>query len=690
MKQVKVRQHYNYDCGAACLASVAAYYGIRHSLAEIRLACGCTPDGISIQGLIDGAEKIGLAAKGYKSPTKDISPLMEIQAPVVAHTRDGYGGLHFVTILNTGKKRIKIMDPALGDIQEIPLKTFVERWTGYIITFTPKINTGKGEADLSPFIHLLLALLKSHKKEISLSFAGSIICTLAGLSTTFILQQLIDEIIPQENLAAMAAAGVLAFTIMALSLYAGYCTTGYLIRCSLKVETSLISEYICKIMELPAGFFGNCRTGDITARTDDIHNIRSFITQGAVGILTSAVTATSALAIMMAYNTRLAIIISLSLPAYYILYRISRHITKKYSRETAHANSLFESQMLETVACSATARHYGSSGFITRKMEGALVSLMGKLARCATSVNIFQTTVQGLSKLLICIILIAGSVAISNGQMSIGELVGFYSLCTFFTYPLNSLIESSESVSRASVSFERVFEILRLAPEENSTAGLSPQGMEGEIAISNLSYRFAGRQELFTNLNLKIAHGKVTLLNGESGCGKSTLAQLILREFEPQSGKISFNGIDISLFNLRQWREITGYVPQQPQIFNTSILENITLGNNPPDTQKVLQICSSLGLDSLIGRSSEGILTCVGENGNRLSGGECQRISIARAIYKDPQIFIFDEVTSALDPSSEKFVLDAIYGLRERGKTILFISHRESGLAIADNVVTIK
>ena len=209
------------------------------------------------------------------------------------------------------------------------------------------------------------------------------------------------------------------------------------------------------------------------------------------------------------------------------------------------------------------------------------------------------------------------------------------------------------------------------------------------ISIRHVKKSFS-QNVILEDINLDIPKGSSTVIIGGSGCGKSTLAQLILREFEPQSGKISFNGIDISLFNLRQWREITGYVPQQPQIFNTSILENITLGNNPPDTQKVLQICSSLGLDSLIGRSSEGILTCVGENGNRLSGGECQKIGIARALYKNPQIYILDEATSSLDKKSEKIVAECIHRLRDSGKTIIMISHKKESAIIADNVVQLN
>jgi len=690
MKSKKVRQHYSYDCGAACLASVAAFYGIRYSLAHIRMLCGCTPEGISIQGLIDGAGKMGLTAKGYRSLTKELSPLMEINAPVIAHIKDEQGGLHFITIFDIGKDKIKIMDPAKGEVKHISHSDFTAMWTGYVVTVTPGATSGNRGADLTPFIHHLLALLKSHNKEMLLSFAGSSMCIFAGLGTTFLLQQLIDEIIPQQSFTAMTAVGILAFLLMGLSLYIGYCTTRYLIRCSLKIETSLTAQYVTKIMELPAGFFGNYRSGDITARTDDIHTIRSFITEGTIGIISSAITSVGAFVVMLIYNWQLALYISLSLPVYYILYVVSRNITKKYSRQIAAANSSFESQMIESIGCSSVARHYGAQHLTLKRMEKVIVTLMDKLNRSANAVNALQTTLHGVSKMLVCLILTLGSAAILNGEMSIGELVGFYTLCSFFTVPVNSLIESSELVSKASVSFERVFEIINLPSEDMNTNGISPAELKGTICLHNICFRFPGREELFNNLGFTIPEGKITLLQGESGCGKSTIAHMILREFLPNNGHISYAGINIMQLNLKEWRKMIGYVPQSPILFNASILHNITLEDETPNVEKVLQICSSLGLDKILERSSEGLLTIVGENGKNLSGGEQQRLCIARAMYKDPQIYILDEVTSALDPVNERVVLETLGNLRDQGKTILLISHKKDVDSIADNVVKIN
>lgn len=685
-----IRQHYKYDCGAACLASIASFYGIKASLAHLRMVCGCSPEGISIQGIIDGAASIGLKAKGYKSEGKELQPLENIGAPVIAHIKDDSDYYHFVVIYGIGNEKLHIMDPATGKIKKIHRKEFTESWTGYIIAVVPEIAAGKAEKGKSFFLNHLLALLKSFYKEIFLAFAGSLACTFAGISTTFLLQQLIDGIVPNGNHTAMAALGIIVFLLTVLTLYAGWCATRYLIQCSLKMETALLAGYMEKILHLPADFFGNYQAGDISSRRDDILNIRSFITEGTIGILTSVMTLAGALTAMFAYNHKLTLYISLFIPAYYGLYRLSGHLSEKYSREIASANSALEANLLEGIAGITGIRHYRAYPLAAGKMERSLVALMERLGKSANVANLFETLVQGVSKGMVCLILTIGAATVLHGEMTIGELVGFYTLCSYFTVPLNNLIQTSETIARTSVSFERIFEIMELPDESSSGSGISPESLSGNIVLHSVGFRFPGREELLKDVSFTIPEGKITLIQGESGCGKSTIAQLILRDLSPGSGKITYGNMDITQLDLQKWRDMIGYVPQDTRLFNATILDNITLGEENPDMERVSRICGALGMGGMMQRFPQGLLTPAGSTGSGLSGGECQRISIARALYKDPQIYIFDEMTSSLDPAGEQHVLQVTSRLRDAGKTVVFISHKEMSRSIADNVVTIN
>lgn len=719
MKNVKVRQHYRYDCGAACLVSVAAFYGIRASIARTRLLCGCTPEGISIQGIIDGAAQLGLDAKGYRAPEKDISAINGIPIPAIAHTRDKEGFLHFIVIYRMGKESMEVMDPAGGEMKKMKKRDFAAIWTGYIIVATPRFAGRASEEGAITTASALWGLARANRKELALAAAGSIACTAAGISTTFLLQQTIDKVIPQGNATAVILLALLLFSLTFASLYIGYCTTRYLIRCSLKVETSLTCSYMEKLLRLPAGFFSSFQAGEISSRIEDIHHIRSFITGGTIGIFTSLITIAGALAVMFCYNARLSLLITLALPVYYGLYRAAGHINRKYSREVAATRAAFQTDLLELVSTQGCIRHYGAYRLAAGKMERSYVGMAESLNRSADTVNIFSISVQGVSRILLCIILSAGSAALLRGELSVGELVGFYSLCSFFTVPLDDLIGTNEMIARTSVSCSRIFEILSLPDEDQSGtagsngtgttasagageaaphggesagaagAGLSPEKLDGDIEVEGVHFRYPGREELLGGVSFTVPRGKITLLRGESGCGKSTIATLILKDNTPDKGRISCSGIDISRLNTSRWRGMTGYVPQRAALFNATILDNITLGEDEPDIGKVLEICGRLKMMEMVERFPQGLLTRAGSGGCSLSGGECQKIALARAIYRDPAIYILDEATSSLDPESERCVLEALMWLRDAGKTILFISHKRDNGTIADNVVDI-
>lgn len=688
-KHIKIKQHYKYDCGAACVASVAAYYGVKASLAQLRMDCGCSPDGITLQGLIDGAAKIGLNAKGYKSPDKNIADLRSVESPIIAHINDEDNYLHFIVIYKIGRENITIMDPAEGEIKKLGIDEFTNKWSGYIAVAIPGSDFCKTEGNLSQFACLTVLFFHSIK-EIALSFAGSVALTIAGICISLLLQQIIDTIIPNGDAVAITATSVVLFTLMFLTLFISYNATKYLIRCSIKIDTSLIVNYLEKLFKLPLSFFSNYQAGDIASRIDDINNVRSFVTGGIINILSSIITIAGALAVMFFYNTKLTLYILLFIPLYAGLYVVSGYINKKYSKEIAKLQASFQSSLLESIGGITNIRHYGAYPLTIGKIERDYVAFATKLNNSANAVNMFETSVSGVSKLLICLIIAVGSVSVLNGDMSIGELVGFYSLCSFFTVPLNDLISISEIVSKTKISIERIYEILNLPCEEDTAGKIDLAGINGDICLNGVQFKFPGRTPLFNGISFRIKQGEITALKGESGCGKSTLAQLILRDYPVESGTITFREIDVKNFSLGQWRESIGYVPQGASLLRGSIVDNITLKEDNPDIERVLSILSKLGIIDVVKRLPGGLLTQVGERGNELSGGECQRICIARAIYKDPKIFIFDEVTSSLDAASAGYVLDCIKKLRESGKTILLISHKKEDLNIADNVVNIN
>lgn len=687
--KIKVKQHYKYDCGAACLASVAAFYGIYHSLAQIRLLCGCSPDGISIQGIIDGAAQMGIRAKGLLNKEKSVEKLGSIALPAIAHIKDNGNYLHYIVIYGYSGKWLKIMDPATGKMEKVHKKDFAEKWTGYIIALSPDAGLESYNTDNGKWM-ALKPIIMGNMKDLLLTLAATAFCTSAAICTTLLLQQIIDKIVPQGDTGSLVVISLLAAALMLASLYAGYKATWYLIRCSISTECSLVASYVNKLFRLPLGFFNNYTTGDISSRTDDIHLIRSFITGGVIGIATSLITITGALGIMFLYNSRLAVIITLFLPLYWILYKISARINTKCGKEVAAANAAFESAILSSIPAVSAIRHYNCSEFTAEKIGHKQIILAEMLQRSAKSVNLLETLLEGVSKMLLCVVLSAGTYAVLEGEISLGELVGFHSLCSFFTIPVNDLIGASDKIAKAKVAYERIFEILNLKDADNNSGKLSPKGIKGDINISDIHFRYPGREPLFNGFTATIREGEITRIEGGNGCGKSTLLQLIMGDFPPDRGMISYAGIKIDQFNGNAWREMIGHVEQHPVIVEGNLLENIALGDRTPDISRIMGICSRLKMEEMLKRLPQGLLTYVGNGGSRLSGGECQKICIARAMYRKPRIYIFDEVTSSMDKESEGIVVQCINSLKEEGGSIIYISHRGETGILTDNVVKIN
>ncbi len=687
--KIKVKQHYKYDCGAACLASVAAFYGIHHSLAHIRMMCGCTPDGISIQGIIDGAAQMGLMAKGLLSKSKSVDGLASTSMPVIAHIKDDGDYLHYIVIYGCGGRWLKIMDPATGKLEKVHKKDFAGKWTGYIITLAPDAGLGQKHTDNSRWL-LLKPIIMGNMKSLLLTFAATVFCTGAAIGTTLLLQQIVDRIVPQEDIPSLIAVSLIAAALMLASLYAGYRASFHLIKCSISTECLLAASFINKLFRLPPAFFDNYTTGDISSRRDDIHLIRSFITGGAVGMATSFITLTGALGVMFIYNSRLALITALTVPLYLILYRISGKINTRYGKEVATANAALESTLISAIPMASTLRHY-NSGHIAAEMIGRKqIVLAEKLQDSANAVNILETLLEGVSKLLVCIILSAGSYAVLQGDITLGELVGFYSLCSFFTIPVNDLIGASDTISKAKVAYGRIFEILALKETDADTGNLSPEGIDGDISINNLHFRYPGREPLFNGFSVTIKKGCITRIEGDNGCGKSTLLRLIMGDFVPHEGEICYNGINIRQFNGESWRNLIGFVAQRPHLLEGSILDNITMGQDEPDIRRILEICKRLGMDKMLKRFPQGLLTPAGNGGGGLSGGECQKICIARAMYRNARIYILDEATSSMDAEGDAVVAECLNMLKKEGKTIICISHKRENGILTDNVVKIN
>ena len=297
---------------------------------------------------------------------------------------------------------------------------------------------------------------------------------------------------------------------------------------------------------------------------------------------------------------------------------------------------------------------------------------------------------ETISKVFTIILLWVGSYFVISNEITPGELLSFYAIIGYFMGPISSLIGANKSIQNALIAADRLFEIMDLERESTENKIELKRENIGDIKFENIKFAYGTRKEVFNDFSFTIPKGKLTAVIGESGSGKTTLASLLQKLYPLNAGKITVNDLDINHFSYESLRTMVSTVPQQLSLFSGNIIDNIAVGDLQPDMDRIVSIVQQLGLVQFIEKLPNGFNTQIGENGTSLSGGEKQRLAIARALYKNPEILIFDEATSSLDSESEQHVKAVIQNLKQQGKTMLIIAHRLSTVIDADKIAILE
>ena len=285
-------------------------------------------------------------------------------------------------------------------------------------------------------------------------------------------------------------------------------------------------------------------------------------------------------------------------------------------------------------------------------------------------------------------LLTVGSLFIFKGSLTIGALMSFYSLTAWFAAPLEDLVGIGNSFSEARIAYERLSDITLLPPEETGIGSFEPEA-GADLVFDRITFSYPGSPELLRDFSLTLDAGRITAVRGPSGCGKSSLAALLMRDYSVQQGTIRLGKNDIRLYALDAWRRFVSIVPQEPQLLNASILDNIACLDPKPDIARITQLLDELDLGTMVRTLPMGLLTRVGERGSLLSGGQRQRIALARALYHRPSVLILDEATASLDESARECLLRRIVRFRDEGGTVMMITHHADQAAIADKIINL-
>ncbi len=683
---IRIKQHDITDCGAACLASIAAYYKFKIPISRIRQMASTDRKGTNLLGLIKAAEKLGFSAKGVKGNSDSLT---KIPLPSVAHVILGNGLHHYVVIYRTGKKYIKIMDPGDGKFHKYTYEEFNKIWSGVLVLLAPGEDFRQMNQKVSNLTRFFF-LLKPHKTILSQALFGAIIYTLLGLSTSIYIQKITDHVLVNENSNLLNLLSIVMLSILFFQLFIGVTKTIFILKTGQKIDAQLILGYYKHLLKLPQRFFDTMRVGEIISRINDAVKIRQFINDTMISLIVNILIVIFAFALMFTYHWKLALIVALILPLYALVYIITNRLNKRQERKVMVNAAKVESQLVESLNSVKTIKQFGLEEHANLKTETRFIKTLRSIFTSGLNSVFSNNSTEFLSRLFTIILLWSGSVFVINKELTPGELLSFYALIGYFTGPAMKLIGMNKVIQNALIAADRLFEIMDLEREEEANKTDIDESMVGNIKFYNVKFSYGTRNEVFNNFNLTIQKGQTTAIIGESGSGKSTLTYIMQNLYPLCDGSIHIGEYNIKYLTNSSLRKIIGVVPQQINIFAGNVIENIAVGDLEPDIQKIINVCKQIDILEFIEKLPNGFNTWLGENGASLSGGQKQRIAIARALYRDPEILILDEASSNLDSESEYYVKETIKSFKKQGKTVIMIAHRLSSLADTDEIVVLE
>ncbi|MEP6689940.1 MAG: peptidase domain-containing ABC transporter [Gemmatimonadaceae bacterium] len=681
----RIRQRDITDCGAACLASVARYYGRAIPVARLRQLASTDRHGTNVLGLIRAAERIGFTAKGFRGSGETLA---QLPTPAIVHLVLRGGLLHYVVLYRIRRRHVVIMDPAQGRVRRLPLAEFATQWSGVLVLLTPTARLERGNDAPSP-VARLWRLLQPHRSVMMQALVGAVAYTLLGLSTSVFVQKIVDHVLVDGNRELLNVMGIAMVAILTAQALVGALKSVLALRTGQCIDAQLILGYYEHLLALPQQFFDSMRVGEIISRVNDAVKIRSFINETALGLVVNVLVLVFSITLMFCFAPGLALGVLALFPLYGAVFAAANAINRRRQRMLMEASAELESQLVESIGAVTTIRRFNLGTFALRKTETRVVRLLRIVYGSALSAIAQGTATEVLSRLASIALLWAGAGLVLDRALTPGQLMSCYALLGYLTGPLTALVAMNRTAQDAMIAADRLFEIIDVERVKIDDGMRLDRGAAGNVRFRGVHFQYGTRADIFHGLDFVAERGMTTAIVGESGSGKSTIAALLQRLHAVNAGAVSIGDYDVRQISIESLCETIGVVPQHIDLFAATVADNIAVGEAEPDMRRVIDIARAIGIADVIEAMPDGYATMLGERGATLSGGQRQRLAIARALYRDPQILVLDEATAALDAIAEQHVQRVLARLREDGKTVIMIAHRLSTVMRADKIVLI-
>ncbi|MBP9997111.1 MAG: NHLP family bacteriocin export ABC transporter peptidase/permease/ATPase subunit [Lachnospiraceae bacterium] len=672
------------ECGAACLAMILAYYDKWIPLEQVRVDCGVSRNGSKASSVVAAARNYGLDSKAYKLEPEILRK--QGQFPCIIH----WNFNHFVVLKGFKGDYAYINDPARGDVK-IHFDEFDEAFTGIAIFFEPTDSfcpSGKKKSMLK----YALARLSCVKSAVVFVALATCISSILGIFTQTLSKVFVDRIIGQSYNKWTVAFLVILSGALLIEIILAWINAACNMRINGKISTVGSSTFLWRVLHMPMDFFSQRMTGDIQMRMNTNGDIANQMVNIFAPLGIKTIMLFFYLAVMVKYSPLLTVVGCLSI---FINLFVSRIISNKrinttrvMARDSAKMSSTTLSgiDMIETIKASGA-----ENGFFAKwsGYQAGVNAAQVEYSKIDYRWGVIPTIVSALSDI---IIMYLGAILIMNGEYTIGAFVAFQGFLVSFSEPALTLISTGQQIQELRTDMERIEDVMQYPIDYENEDPLDDSKeyskLKGNISIKNLSFGYAKLEPpIIKNFNLELAAGKSVALVGSSGSGKSTIAKLVSGLYRPWEGTIHFDGQSIDEINKAVFRGSVAVVDQDITLFEDTISNNIRMWDKSIEDFEIILAARDAKVHEAISKRPGGYNSMMAEGGKDFSGGERQRLELARVLSQDPTIIILDEATSALDAKTEFEVINAI---KDRGITCIVVAHRLSTIRYCDEIIVLK
>jgi ATP-binding cassette subfamily B protein len=697
---IKIFHHYQQpdemDCGPTCLRMIAKHFGRTISLEKLRKLSETTREGSSLKNIANTAEKIGFRTLGVKINFQKLQKEAPLPAIVFWQQR------HFVVVYKIKANTVYVADPAHG-LLKYNKEEFIKEWIGsqanthteegiaLMLEPTPKLkHTELDDLESRKGFSFLYQYLFRYKKFVFQLAIGLFAGSLLQLIFPFLTQSVVDIGIQNQDIHFV-------YLILIAQLFLFFGKTGIelirawiLLHLSTRINISLISDFFIKLMNLPIAFFDVKMTGDIMQRINDHKRIEHLLTTQSLNVLFSFFNLIVFGLVLAWYNTNIFLLFFVGSMLYFIWVLLFLKKRKDLDYKQFSEMSTEQSKVMELINGMQEIKLHNAEKQKRWAWEFVQARLF-KISMKSLALEQYQSIGSGfINEIKNIFISIFSAKLVIDGEITLGMMMSISYIIGQLNSPIQQLIGFVYSAQDANIALDRLSEIHSKDDEENpQDEKIHEVPLDADFELSNVDFRYVGGSEsVLKNLNLHIPANKITAIVGTSGSGKTTLMKLLLKFYEPQYGKISIGSYELNTVSQSSWRAQCGVVMQEGYIFNDSLANNIAIGEDHIDRERLQQAVKIANIKSFIEGLPMAYNTKIGMEGVGMSTGQNQSFLIARAVYKNPKFIFFDEATSALDAKNERIIMENLNRFF-KNRTAIVIAHRLSTVKNADQIVVL-